>query len=102
MCMSNDFIRPENGKDGDVIVLTKPLGTQIAVNIREWQLSQNNKNAIKIFQEEKLITEKEALNAYNIAMGSMIRLNKNAAKLMHKYKAHGATDVTGNIIHCCF
>lgn len=28
-------------------------------------------------------------------MFSMARLNKNAAMLMHKYKAHCATDVTG-------
>lgn len=28
-------------------------------------------------------------------MQSMARLNKNAALLMHKYSAHGATDVTG-------
>ena len=28
-------------------------------------------------------------------MFSMARLNRNAAKLMQKYKAHGATDVTG-------
>ena len=28
-------------------------------------------------------------------MFSMARLNRSAAKLMQKYKAHGATDVTG-------
>ena len=28
-------------------------------------------------------------------MQSMATLNKNAAELMFKYKAHGATDVTG-------
>lgn len=33
--------------------------------------------------------------AYNQSMHSMARLNKNAALLMHKYGAHGATDVTG-------
>merc|ERR1719487_500947 len=29
-----DFIRPENAEAGDVLVLTKPLGTQVAVNMR--------------------------------------------------------------------
>ncbi|XP_015749746.1 PREDICTED: selenide, water dikinase-like [Acropora digitifera] len=28
-------------------------------------------------------------------MHSMARLNRNAARLMHKFDAHGATDVTG-------
>ena len=33
--------------------------------------------------------------AYQNAMQCMARLNRNAADLMHKYDAHGATDVTG-------
>jgi selenide, water dikinase len=28
-------------------------------------------------------------------MESMAHLNRNAAKLMNKYKSHGATDITG-------
>lgn len=27
MCNESEFIRPNNGRDGDLIVLTKPLGT---------------------------------------------------------------------------
>ena len=30
------FVRPENAVVGDVLVLTKPLGTQIAVNAHQW------------------------------------------------------------------
>ena len=30
------IIRPENAVVGDVLVLTKPLGTQIAVNAHQW------------------------------------------------------------------
>ena len=33
--------------------------------------------------------------AYARAMDSMARLNRTTARLMHKYNAHGATDVTG-------
>ena len=33
--------------------------------------------------------------AYLDAMFGMARLNKTAAKLMHKFNAHAATDVTG-------
>ena len=29
-------LRPENAVVGDVLVLTKPLGTQIAVNAHQW------------------------------------------------------------------
>lgn len=42
-----------------------------------------------------LIDQKMAEDAYYLAMQSMATLNKNAAELMFKYKAHGATDVTG-------
>ena len=34
MCMDSEFIRPNHGKPGDVLVLTKPLGTQPAVNMK--------------------------------------------------------------------
>lgn len=37
----------------------------------------------------------EVQKAYQDAMTSMSRLNRTAARLMHKYGAHGATDVTG-------
>lgn len=30
------IFRPENAVAGDVLVLTKPLGTQIAVNAHQW------------------------------------------------------------------
>jgi len=41
------------------------------------------------------ITKKEVQHAYLISQRSMCRLNRNGAKLMHKYGAHAATDVTG-------
>jgi len=31
-----EFPRPDEAVEGDVIVLTKPLGTQIAVNAHQW------------------------------------------------------------------
>ncbi len=33
VCHENEYIRPNGGKAGDVLVLTKPLGTQVAVNL---------------------------------------------------------------------
>lgn len=38
-----DFLRPDNAVPGDVLVLTKPLGTQVAVAVHQWLdiVSQN-------------------------------------------------------------
>lgn len=30
------FYRPDNAVPGDVLVLTKPLGTQVAVAVHQW------------------------------------------------------------------
>jgi selenide,water dikinase len=86
---SSEFIMPENAVAGDVIVLTKALGTQVAVNLHQW-LHQEKWNNVK-----DIITTEEVMRGYELAEISMARLNKTGAKLMHKYKAHGATDVTG-------
>lgn len=91
VCTEEEFIRPEHLEVGDVILLTKPLGTQVAVNAHQW-LSLDNSYWKKI---EDVITPEEVKYAYETAMYSMARLNRNGAKLMLKYKAHGATDVTG-------
>ena len=41
------------------------------------------------------ITILQVRKSYDYAIHSMARLNRTAARLMHKYNAHGATDVTG-------
>lgn len=33
MCKDDEYIKPNNGKDGDILILSKPLGTQPAVNL---------------------------------------------------------------------
>ena len=85
------IIRPESAVVGDVLVLTKPLGTQIAVNAHQWLDQPERWNRIK-----QVLSKDEARKAYQRAMDSMARLNRTGARLMHKYNAHGATDVTGN------
>lgn len=92
ICSKDEFINPENVQNGDVIVLTKPLGTQVAVNVYQWL---NLKDKSKWNKISDTISEEEAIRSYEVAMNSMTRLNRNAAMLMHKYKSHGATDVTG-------
>ena len=36
VCTKDRIILPENSSPGEVLVLTKPLGTQIAVNAHQW------------------------------------------------------------------
>lgn len=91
VCTKDEFINPIHLEVGDVIVLTKPLGTQPAVNAHQW-LAKDNQYWKQI---KDVITPEEVKYAYEKAMYSMARLNRNGAKLMMKYGAHGATDVTG-------
>jgi len=86
----DEVIMPDGAMDGDVLVLTKPLGTQIAVNVHQWVNKAERWDKVK-----DVITEEQVEKAYEDAMFSMARLNKNASQLMHKYNAHAATDVTG-------
>ncbi|KAK3861333.1 hypothetical protein Pcinc_044498 [Petrolisthes cinctipes] len=90
VCQPNEFIVPDCAVVGDVLVLTKPLGTQVAVNAHQWLDQPERWNRIKL-----VVSEDDVRKAYQRAMDSMARLNKTAARLMHKYNAHGATDVTG-------
>lgn len=90
VCQPNEFIIPENAVVGDVLVLTKPLGTQVAVNAYQWLEQPERWNRIKL-----VVSEEDVRKAYHRAITSMARLNRVAARLMHKYNAHGATDITG-------
>jgi len=86
----SEFITPDAAEPGDVIVLTKPLGIQVAVNLSQWRYTE-----AKWIRVADITTKEEVEIAYQKAISSMARLNRNGAKLMHKYGAHGATDVTG-------
>ena len=56
---------------GDVLVLTKPLGTQVAVNAHQWLDQPERWNRIKL-----VVTDDDVRKAYQRAMDSMARLNK--------------------------
>ena len=92
VCNENEYIKVNEGEPGDVLVLTKPLGTQVAVNLNEWLIEDSDKWSQKA---KNIISEKDAKEAYFAAVESMSTLNKNAASLMKKYECHGATDITG-------
>lgn len=88
--MEKDMIRPGGGRAGDVLVLTKPLGTQVAVNLHQWLLDPRWWDKVKDHTSVA-----DVIVAYEKAETSMSRLNRTGAQLMHQYGAHGGTDVTG-------
>uniref|UniRef100_T1L1T5 PurM-like C-terminal domain-containing protein n=1 Tax=Tetranychus urticae TaxID=32264 RepID=T1L1T5_TETUR len=91
VCKPNELIIPDSAVAGDVLVLTKPLGTQAAVHSYQWLESYPERwDRIKL-----VVSDEDVRKAYLRAMDSMSRLNRVGARLMHKYNAHGATDVTG-------
>lgn len=52
-------------------------------------------NKAKMNLVKEIMTEEEIKDTYYLGIESMATLNKNSAKLMKKYKSHGATDITG-------
>jgi len=93
VCTKDEFIMPISAVPGDVLVLTKALGTQVAVNLNQWRC--NNNERWQKLRENNIIDEQQAIRTYEFAMEQMARLNRNAAMLLHKYKVHACTDVTG-------
>ena len=91
VCTRSEIIMPNQAVPGDKIVLTKPLGTQVAVNLHQWMsLGTPSWNIAK-----DLISAEDVVKGYDDATISMTTLNLAAARLMHKHGAHAATDVTG-------
>ncbi|NXE71351.1 SPS1 dikinase, partial [Calcarius ornatus] len=82
--------RPDSAVPGDVLVLTKPLGTHMAVTAHQWLDMPERWNKIKL-----VVTREEVELAYQEAVASMATLNRTAAGLMRAFGAHAATDVTG-------
>lgn len=85
---------PKNAKPGDVLVLTKPLGSQILVNVNQYYMNKDDKWKT-LSQEKKLVNEEEIEYAYQRGLHYMGQLNRKAAELMLKHGATSSTDVTG-------
>ncbi|XP_022212863.2 inactive selenide, water dikinase-like protein [Drosophila obscura] len=86
VCQEIEIIQPHNAVPGDVLLLTKPLGTHVALNVHKWMTSQGER-----WQYLKgNFSEEDVAKAFNMAVRSMCRLNRTTAQLMHKYGAHGA------------
>ena len=71
----NKIVTNAAAKAGDVLILTKPLGTGVIVSA--WK--------------NELIEE----STYRVAIDSMKQLNKDAAVIMADYEVKCATDITG-------
>eukprot|EP01063_Lacrimia_lanifica_P016476 TRINITY_DN23013_c0_g1_i1.p1 TRINITY_DN23013_c0_g1~~TRINITY_DN23013_c0_g1_i1.p1 ORF type:complete len:322 (+),score=126.28 TRINITY_DN23013_c0_g1_i1:238-1203(+) len=94
VCHKDDFVSPDGLLPGDFLVLTKPLGTQIAVNLR--QAFNEKKDCNPLYAKTKhLFTQAQVDSAFSTASDSMAYLNRTGAKLMRQHKSNGATDVTG-------
>ncbi|XP_022212890.2 inactive selenide, water dikinase-like protein [Drosophila obscura] len=90
ICQMNGFIEPGYAIAGDVLLLTKPLGTQLALDAYRsiGNAPGSCRKPIKL-----TITEEQVKEAHRQATKSMSRLNREAARLMFKHNAHGATHV---------
>jgi len=75
------WVHPDNvitnadAKAGDVLIITKPIGTGVIISAKK----------------NKLVNEDD----YAAAVKNMKHLNKGAAEIMMKYSVSSATDVTG-------
>lgn len=65
------IFRPDCAVVGDVLVLTKPLGTYVASNAYQWLNQPERWNRIKL-----VVSEEDVTKAYQRAMDSMARLNR--------------------------
>lgn len=63
----SEILYPKGGQVGDVLLLTKPLGTQIAVNIEEWKNKKLSQQMDKCG---------DVSNSFNLALESMATLSK--------------------------
>lgn len=91
VCHKSELIMPYYAQVGDCLVLTKPLGTQLATNAFIW-MAEDSDNWKKLSEK---FSKADIETTYRVALESMSRLNRSGAELMHKFGAHAATDVTG-------
>ena len=76
-------------------MMTKPLGTQVAVNAYQW-LGTEKMNRIRL-----VVSEEEVKKAYQRAMFSMARLNRTGKNPLSR-TVHPLAQVAVPRYHLCF
>ena len=89
ICAPEEYIVPQSAVAGDVLVLTKPLGTGVALNCQQWLHTD------KMPKLKMICSEEEVRRGYKRAVEVMGRSNRGAARLLHRYSAHAATHIAG-------
>lgn len=93
ICSEGEYVRSNGAQVGDVVILTKPLGTQVAVNVHEWR--RGNTYQWNAICTQNILSDEQAKDMMHTACCSMATLNRNAGSIMVKHNAHAGTDVTG-------
>jgi selenide, water dikinase len=87
----DELIRPEGIRPGHVVVLTKPLGTQVAVNAQQWRRVPKYWDRLSGVAD----LDSKVASMFQSSTRSMCHLSRTTARLMREFGATGATDVTG-------
>ena len=95
LCRASDVLLPHFAVAGDVLVLTKPLGIQVAVNVKQWSHAPREERYSRLAALSPPWTRYDTLYAYHAALQSMLHLNRVTAALLHRFRSHASTDVTG-------
>ena len=95
LCSDSDVLLPHFAVPGDVLLLTKPLGIQVAVNVKQWSHSPEEERYARLASLSPPWSRYDTLYAYHTALSSMLHLNRVAAQLLHRFHSHASTDVTG-------
>lgn len=89
--LQSQLVTTDRAVPGNVIVLTKPLGTQVTGNLALWMMNEAQwGKVVKAGLDVETCTR-----AVKMGDLSMMTLNKNGCRLMREFGALGATDVTG-------
>ncbi len=86
----NQIVYQRGARPGDVLVLTKPLGTQPAMAVYRTMRDPETCDLVLT-----VLSKKEAEELVEKAIKFMITPNKAVAEVMQEVKPNAATDVTG-------
>ena len=95
LCRDADVLLPHFAQPGDVLVLTKPLGIQVAVNVKQWSHQPEGDKYGRLSTLSPPWSRYDTLYAYHTALSSMLHLNRGTARLLHRHHSRASTDVTG-------